>query len=188
MKKDTKPIAVIISGLPATGKTSIGKMLSEDFELPFISKDGIKELLFDSLGYKDRECSKKLGKSTYPIMYYFVESELKAQRSFIIESNFDPSFDNDIFTRFKEAYLCDFLIINCITDGQVLYRRFVERADSGERHPGHQDHLNHEEFKESLLSGVSKTLDIGATIINVDTTDFEQVNLIKVKNYIEKHL
>lgn len=46
---------IIITGLPGTGKTTLGRKLAEEFRLPFISKDDIKEFLFDNLGWKDRE-------------------------------------------------------------------------------------------------------------------------------------
>ena len=51
---------VIITGPPASGKTSLGIKLVTELKLPFIFKDGIKELLFDSLGWKDRDWSKNL--------------------------------------------------------------------------------------------------------------------------------
>lgn len=188
MSKQQKPLIVTISGLPATGKTSIGNQLSREFDLPFISKDGVKELLFDSLGYSDREWSRKLGKATYPIMYYFAEAELKAKRSFILESNFNPMFETETFKMFKEKYSCDILVVNCITNGEVLYKRFIERAKKGERHPGHGDHLYYEEFKDLLLSGKSETFEIGSKIIEVETTNLDQIDLSEVRRYLKSNL
>jgi shikimate kinase len=46
---------IIISGLPCTGKTTLGRKLAQDLSLPLICRDSIKESLFDSLGYSDRE-------------------------------------------------------------------------------------------------------------------------------------
>ena len=52
---------VVVAGPPGTGKTTLAAKIAEDFRLPLITKDGIKESLFDSLGTGDREWSRKLG-------------------------------------------------------------------------------------------------------------------------------
>lgn len=68
---------IIISGMPGSGKTTLAKSISAELSLPLIEKDSIKELLFDSLGWNDREWSKKLGKVSYELMDYFIEQQLR---------------------------------------------------------------------------------------------------------------
>ena len=46
----TKSLLIIINGAPCTGKTTLGRKLAKQLCLPFLSKDGIKEVLFDTLG------------------------------------------------------------------------------------------------------------------------------------------
>jgi predicted kinase len=183
-----KSTMIIISGLPCTGKTTIGKRIAEKFNLPMISKDHIKESLFNSLGIRDREWSKKLGMATYPILYYFCEENLKAQKSFIVESNFSPQFDTQKMLKLKKEYLENVLIIQCECEGETLFDRFKQRSESGERHAGHVDHLNYEEFKESLLSGRIDILDIGASVIKVNTTNIDDIELKEVDAYLESTL
>ena len=61
--------------------------------------------------------------------------------------------------------------------------------EKGQRHPGHRDHLNFEEFRESLLTGKSDTLDIDDTkIIEIETTNFDQVDLSEVMAYLKNNL
>jgi predicted kinase len=182
------PTMIIISGLPCTGKTTLGRQFSEKYKLPMISKDSIKESLFDSLGYSDRERSKKLGKATYPILYYFCEENLKAQKSFIVESNFSPEFDTQKMLKLKRDYSANILIIQCGCEGETLFNRFKERSESGKRHEGHVDHLNYEEFKGSLLSGHLDILDIGATVIKINTTNIDDIELKEVDDYLESTL
>ena len=180
------PTILIISGLPCTGKTTLGREFASKLNLPFISKDDIKESLFDSLGYEDREWSKKLDIATYSILYYYIEAQLKAGRSFIVESNFHPQFDTQAFKKLQKNYSIKSILIQCECEGQVLFERFVMRSNSGERHIGHRDHLNVDEFKEKLLSGKLDLMDIDAKVFKINTTDLNNINLDDVHKYFEK--
>ena len=57
----SRALLVIISGPPGAGKMVLGRRLAQALGFPFINKDDIKEILFDTLGWHDREWSKKLG-------------------------------------------------------------------------------------------------------------------------------
>ncbi len=169
-------ILIIIAGPPCTGKTTLGRMIAEHLYLPFISKDDIKETLFYSLGVKDREWSRQLGILSYKLLYYFVESILKSGDSLIVESNFQAEYDSEQFNILIEKYNCKPVQIQCKTNGEVLYERFKERSESGERHPGHVDHLNYTEFEEDLLKGSYEPLGIGGDVIYLDTTDYSNID------------
>ena len=47
--------AILVTGIPAAGKSTMAGFLAEKLKLPVISKDSIKELLFDSVGFRSRE-------------------------------------------------------------------------------------------------------------------------------------
>jgi predicted kinase len=167
-----KVLLILISGLPCTGKTTLGRQLAAELQLPFLHKDGIKETLFDVLGWKDREWSKQLGGASNELLFYFIECQLKSGLSCIAESNFHPDFHTKKFQALKRKYQFEPFQIECYTQGEVLFERFKKRAESGQRHPGHVDHLNYGEFKETLLRGKSAPLELGGVRLEVDTTDF----------------
>src|SRR5687767_10053733 len=73
-----KNVIIIISGAPATGKTTLGKKLSAKYNIPFISKDALKERIFDNLGWSDKAWSLKVSAASHRIMDYFIAEELKA--------------------------------------------------------------------------------------------------------------
>jgi len=170
------PLLVIVSGLPCAGKTTVGRRLAQDLSLPFVHKDGIKESLFDHLGWRDRTWSKALGRASSELLYYFAETQLAVGRSLVIESNFDPVFATPKFLALKAQYSFTPLQILCKADGAVLLQRFQQRAESGERHPGHVDHLNYAEFQTVLQQGSLENLAIGGQVIELDTTDFQQID------------
>ena len=165
-------ILIIIAGPPCTGKTTLGRMIAERFHLPFISKDDIKETLFNSIGVKDREWSMQLGILSYKLLYYFVESILKSGDSLVVESNFRAEYDSEQFNILIKKYDCTPVQIQCKTNGEVLYERFKKRSESGERHPGHVDNLNYAEFEEDLLRGSYQPLKVEGDVIYLDTTDY----------------
>jgi len=163
-------------GPPCTGKTTLGKRIAHQFALPLVSKDGIKERLFDSLGWSDRAWSKRLGAASMSVLYYFAEIQLAARRSHILESNFRPDYDTAKLLALKQAYPFEPLQIQCRTDGEVLWQRFQQRSRSGERHPGHVEHAQLAEQRAGLLRGRYEPLDIGGQVVEIDTTDFGQID------------
>jgi adenylate kinase family enzyme len=78
-----KPILILISGFSCTGKTTLASKIAKRYLLPSISKDEIKESLYDSLGYSDREWSKKLGIASYDLLYLFMNKLLVNKQSII---------------------------------------------------------------------------------------------------------
>ena len=170
-----KSTVFIVTGLPCTGKTTIGRKIADSLKIPFLSKDEIKELIFDNLGYSDREYSKKVGKVAYAIIFNYVEDYVKKGLSFVLESNFKPEFDNEFFQKIENKYQPKFIQLLCHSDGEIIYNRFKERAESGNRHPGHADSSNLDEWKPILTTGKCLPLDVAGKIIELDTTDFSLV-------------
>ncbi|MGI9058123.1 MAG: AAA family ATPase [Ktedonobacteraceae bacterium] len=181
----SRPLLIIVTGSPGAGKTTLGNHIAAEFHLPFIYKDGIKETLFDALGWQDRAWSRKLGLASYELLYYFLEVLLQANTSFIVESNFDPQYSTAAFLALKKKYDFEPLQILCHADGHILWERFKQRAESGERHPGHVETLNYAEFEPYLLHSQHDFMNIGGTRLEVDTTDFEGVDYQKLFKAID---
>nr|WP_295769445.1 hypothetical protein [Rhodoferax sp.] len=54
---------VILTGLPASGKSSLGAVVAASFALPFFDKDEILESLFDTLGVGDTKWRTELSRA-----------------------------------------------------------------------------------------------------------------------------
>ena len=44
------PLLVVVTGMPAAGKTTVADSLSRSLSLPFVAKDTVKEHLYETLG------------------------------------------------------------------------------------------------------------------------------------------
>jgi predicted kinase len=171
----SRPFVIIITGLPGTGKTTLGKHLARRYGLPYIYKDGIKEILFDTIENCSAELSRKLSLSSILLLQHVTLALVTAGQSLIVEANFKPAQATPEWLDMKK---CDFetFQIQCHTQGAVLLRRFTERIGAQERHPAHHDRVLLEDITPSLLQGRQDNLDIGGYTFELDTTDFERID------------
>jgi len=170
------PTIIIVTGRPATGKSTLAKWLSQELKLPLVSKDSIREELFDRLGWKDRMWAQELGKASVDIMFYFARAELEVGHSIIMDNSFYPPVSNPRFQALKEQYQAESIQIVCDSDRDTLFQRFKSRAESGKRHPGHGDQAVLAELYLNLSDTSLPILDIGGGVIEVDSTDFAKVD------------
>ncbi len=172
----------------------MAEMIAERLKLPVISKDTVKELLFDNVGFQSREEKVNLGIASMEIMYYVAGQLMKAGQSFILENNFEYSSEQGI-KNLLEKYQYSVLTITLTGDYKVIYRRFLERESSPDRHRGHVVNDCYPEKKESSLKGPKPTsisyenyvygiekrgfdaFFVDGKQIKVDTTDFSKIDM-----------
>ena len=176
------PKLVIIIGLPATGKTTLGRRISETFELPLISRDEIKVKIMDKIGWGDRDWSKKVGQASYSLLDYTTEQFSRSNSSFIIESDFAPEFANEKFNAIhRRGY--DIIQVICSASGDVIIGRWKKRASEDSSHPSSTEgDQGLDELLQAIAKGQRKPLDVPSEIIYVDTSnskDTDHLNVIR---------
>ncbi len=185
---------ILVTGIPAAGKSTMAEVISKKLNLPVISKDIIKELLFDNVGFQSRAEKVNLGIASMEIMYYAAGQLMKAGQSFILENNFEYSSAYGI-KNLIEKYQYSALTITLTGDYSVIYQRFLERESSPDRHRGHIVNDCYPEKKENNLKTLkAKTISyenfvrgieqrgfdafcIDGKQIKIDTTDFSKINI-----------
>jgi predicted kinase len=177
---------ILVTGPPASGKTTLAERIARELRLPLIAKDVIKETLFDAFGTRDREWSIWLGRATYALIFRFLEVQLAAGRSVVVDATFGPEIANLEFETLKTRYPFSALQIFCFAPNEVLYERYTDRA--AERHPGHVDSHILDEIKAQLEENRWQPLDVGGETINVDTSDFDSVDFEGLVKAASRHL
>lgn len=182
---------ILVAGIPASGKTTLCRYLSKELGLASFSKDEIKELLFDTLGFQSRAEKVKLGVAAMEMMYYAAAQTLKSGQPCILENNFEDSSQQGLLN-LLETYHCTAITIRLTGDYRVIYDRFAAREKNPERHRGHIVNDRYPEQAgqtgqpvptlsyESYLRGIEKRgfdrFAANGPVITVDVTDYANVD------------
>jgi predicted NBD/HSP70 family sugar kinase len=63
---------ILVNGIPASGKSTLARALTQHFSLPYLSLDGIKEPFMAQLDNVDRELNRRLGYAAYQAIWSMV--------------------------------------------------------------------------------------------------------------------
>ena len=180
---------IVLTGLPASGKSTIAKKLSAEFNLPLFEKDKIKEVLFDTLGFENYAQKRKLDYAANAILLSLCENMIKSKIPVILDNNFDK-VSSEALSRMLLKYNCGFVPIVLTGDVDAFYHRYINRDNQHERHLGHilQDHypprendcldyqMTRAEFDEKFLTRGMAEFHCGGTQIEVDATDPDRID------------
>lgn len=127
---------ILVSGIPASGKTVLAEYLSASLHIPVVSKDKIKEILFDTIGFRSRTEKVALGTGAMEAMYYFAGQMMRAGQPFLLENNFE-NVSRPGIQSLLEKYGYQAVTVRLTGDYNVLFNRMIERNNSPDRHKGH---------------------------------------------------
>lgn len=149
---------VVVSGPPASGKSSLAPGLAAELRLPLVAKDTIKETLMATLGAPDLEASRRLGQAAVKAMLAVAAASPVGA---VIESNFYRSVARRELDRLPGPVIEVF----CRCDRDVAAARY--KARSGSRHAGHFDAVRTAD--ELWNDEISEPVSGGWPVIEVDT-------------------
>lgn len=133
------PLLIVIQGAPGVGKTTLLEKLRQDFAMPMLGKDEIKEFLFDTIPQSDREFSRLQGGASFDMLYAFARTFLDAKQPVLIEGAFMTKFASSAIQKILDDTGAQYLEIFCYVDETVRQERFKARSESGNRHAAHMD-------------------------------------------------
>ena len=183
-------ILIVIAGMLATGKTTYGNQISKELGIPIFSKDKFKEAIYDSINQDklEYEQKRKIGVTSYSVLYTVCEEMMKVGSMFIIESNFTSNSSIQIH-KLIEKYNYKCIVIRFDADLTILHKRFLERERTVERHPGLVTEGvfdDFEKFKE--VSNKAREFKINDEEILIDTSDFSKVKFEKIIEVVREKI
>jgi predicted kinase len=128
---------LIVTGLPATGKTTLARTLACRWSAPLLAKDVIKEPLLDVLGAPHAAFSRRLSDVSFAILFALTREAVAAEVSAILEGNFRPDEHAAPLLALPGPVTCAQVL--CRVDESERNRRLCARAADPTRHAGHRD-------------------------------------------------
>ena len=169
------PVFVVVSGPPASGKSTLAPQLAKALRLPLVAKDTIKDALMSVLGAPDVEVSRQLGRaSVHTMLSVAAQSPIGA----VIESNFYRSVAGAELMRLPGHVVEVF----CRCTADVAWERYRTRA--GTRHASHFDHERRQD--ELWNDEVAEPVAGPWPLLEVDTN--APVDVAAVVTFVEARL
>jgi predicted kinase len=147
---------VIVSGLPASGKSQLAEPLAEMLGVPWIEKDAIKEALFEAAGYGGWHRSKELSRAADAAMITAARDADAA----VLDNFWHPEAVEAAIAPLAGALV----EVCCTCPPEIAYERFRRRR----RHPGHADDENVAKAEDFIAYAELLPLRVGP-VIEVNT-------------------
>lgn len=166
---------VVVSGPPASGKSTLAPLLAQHLELPLLAKDTIKDVLVTALGAGDVEASRRLGRASVAVLYALAAASPVGA---VLESVLFRSVAQAELRRLPGTVIEVF----CRCDRETALRRYRQRA--GTRRAGLFDAQR--TVQELWNTDNAEPVAGGWPVLDVDTT--RTVDLDRLINRIRATL
>jgi predicted kinase len=181
-----RPALLIVTGPPASGKTSAARRLAEELKLAVLSKDTFKETLYEQIG-SDDDLEPRIEAAALALVFAVAGMQLEAGVSLLVESNFDTHFDVEHFRRLSREHDVELVQVHIGGDTERLVAKFAERARTDERHPGHGDSpADANELREKIENGFWDPLEIPGELVRAGMDDDEEAIVGKVRATLQR--
>lgn len=159
----TPPTLLVVSGLPASGKTHLGSRLARKLGWPFVTKDEYKQILHDHLPDLTRA---QAGPLSFELMYHVAGVMLAAGGNVVLEAHFYRGLSEPKIDGLARAHGARLVQLFCEAPLDDLRQRHAARVASGAR-PHIDLPFDHAELPESACW---TPLALDAPLRRVDTT------------------
>ena len=128
--------AVLVNGVPASGKSTVARALSDAGGWPLLSLDTIKQPFFTELGPIDRAFNRKLGRAAYAAIFDTIAG-FPDPCTAIVEAWFGFQPTEVLEEHLKHAGIGEAAQLWCLAPPEVIGERYALRVPlRPPQHPG----------------------------------------------------
>jgi predicted kinase len=165
-----RPRLVLVSGTPATGKTTLAHEIGRMFPCPVVARDEIKEGMVHARGIGAPGWGDPIAGDAFALFYRIVSEYIRGDCSVVAEAAFFKDQPAAVVELLRYA---DAGIVHCQVDLATATERYAHRASVDPvRWMSHPD----AELVIAMQAGTFpwaryEPMDIGVPVLTVDTTD-----------------
>jgi len=168
-----KPQLIIITGRPGSGKTTFAKNISDEFYMPLISRDKIKEGFVHTCGIKHTDLPQETNKIVTNIFFDTLKLLINNNVSMIAEAAFQHGVWASNLEQFKDNARIHIII--CKVNNNIAYDRFIQRKMDDT----HRDYFHGDDSVEIFKNGSFEANIYDVPHLNVPTYHVDTLNEYK---------
>lgn len=171
---------VVVSGAPASGKTTLARTLGQRLGLVVLEKDALKEALANAVGLPaDVAASSRLGSAAYAALFLLAQELLADEVGVVLESNFRRGISETELARVA-AVATSVHLVHCTAPEDLIMRRYGARS----RHAAHFDDHRHDAVRTDLEAGRYEPLRVDWPIVVVRTVSGYEPTIEEIEAHV----
>ena len=180
------PFLIVVTGRPASGKTTLAKILSQKINCPLLSRDEFKEGYINTVGLNHAELDSKVNWHIYEIFFQAADLLISNNISIIVEAAFQHKLWQPKLSYFLSR--ASVRIIICTIQPELAETRFINRYtnDPG-REKFHGDKsLDLSKEENIFLTDSYQPPKLFAPTLEVNTTNSYNPGIKKIIEFIKQ--
>lgn len=164
-------VVVLISGLPAAGKSTLANRLAADLAAPVVWRDGLRRKVLAEIGTASVDIGPAIPAASDALVRAVLEPLVAAGRTVVLDGNFNNAVQAQAIVNFLAGMPSVTTFEVCLWgDQDTLRERFIARAD-----PPLTDELR-PYFETVLARDRTPVLRAPTPCVHLDTTDLSSVD------------